>query len=77
MAEVKRYAVVTQLSKMASIRNSFSIEGRAILTEDIPKGERKAANVVTSRTNLLVPALSTLVASVIVTLDKGILNLDK
>jgi hypothetical protein len=77
MAEVKRYAVVTQLSKMASIRNSFSIEGRAILTEDIPKGERKAANVVTSRTNLLVPALSTLVASVIVTLDKGLLNLDK
>jgi hypothetical protein len=77
MAEVKRHAVVTQLSKMASIRNSFSIEGRAILTEDIPKGERKAANVVTSRTNLLIPALSTLVASVILTLDKGLLNLDK
>jgi hypothetical protein len=41
---------------MASIGNSFSIEGRAILTEDIPKGERKAANVVTSKTNLFVPA---------------------
>jgi hypothetical protein len=53
------------------------MEGRAILTEDIPKGERKAANVVTSRTNLLVTALLTLVASVILTLDKGLLSLDK
>ena len=59
MAEAKRFAVVTQLSKMASIRNSFPMEGRAILTEDIPKGERKAANVVTSKTTFLVPALST------------------
>jgi hypothetical protein len=66
MAEVKRYAVVTQLSKMASIRNSFSMEGRAILTEDIPKGERKEAIVVTSKTIFLVPALSTLIASIIV-----------
>jgi len=75
MAEAKRYAVVTQLSKMASNRNSFWMEGRAILTEDTPKGERKAANVVTSRTIFLVPALSTLIAFVIVTLNRELLNL--
>ena len=65
MAEVKRYAVVTQLSKMASIRNSFWMEGRAILTEDIPKGEMKEAIVVTSKTTFLVPSLSAHIASVI------------
>jgi len=53
------------------------MEGRAILTEDTPKGERKAANVVTSRTIFLVPALSTLIASVIVTLNRELLNLDR
>jgi hypothetical protein len=69
MAEVKRYAVVTQLSKMASIRNSCPMEGRAILTEDIPKGERKAANAVTNKTNLLVPASSSLMASIVVNIS--------
>jgi hypothetical protein len=64
MAVAKRYAVLTQLNKMASIRNSFPIEGSAILTEDIAKGERKAANVVINKANLLLTALSTLIASV-------------
>jgi hypothetical protein len=70
MAEAKRFAVVTQLSKMASIRNSFAMEGRAILTEDIPKVEKKAAIVVTSKTTFLFSALSALIAPVMVTLDK-------
>jgi hypothetical protein len=56
---------------MASIRNSCPIEGSAILTEDILKGERKAANVVISRTNLLVPASSIRMASIMINLDKG------
>jgi hypothetical protein len=41
---------------MASIRNSFAMEGRAILTEDIPKVEKKAAIVVTSKTTFLFSA---------------------
>ena len=77
MAEVKRYAVVTQLSKMASIRNSRPIAGSEIFTEDMLKGIRKAANVVTSKTNLLVTALSILIVSIIVTLDKRLLNFVK
>jgi hypothetical protein len=71
MAEAKRYAKATQLSKIASMRNSFPIEGSAILTEEIPKVVRKAANVVTNKTNLLVTAVSALVASVIVFLIRS------
>jgi hypothetical protein len=55
---------------MASIRNSFPIDGSATLIEDMAKGERKAPNVVINRANLLLAALSTLMASVIVILDK-------
>ena len=57
MAIAKRYARLTQLSKIASIRNSFPIEGSAILTEDMAKGLRKAANVVTNRADLLIEAV--------------------
>jgi len=53
MAEDKRYTVVTQLSKMASIEKACPMEGSAILTEDIPKGLRKEANVVMNRAGLL------------------------
>jgi hypothetical protein len=66
MAEAKRYAILTQLRKMASIRNSLPIEGSAILTEDIPKGTKKAANVVTNKANLLVSAVSILMISILV-----------
>jgi len=55
---------------MASIRNSFPMDGSAILIEDMAKGERKAANVVINRANLLLTALSTLIASVIVNLNR-------
>jgi hypothetical protein len=51
---------------MASIRNSFPMEGSAILIEETAKGETKAANVVINKANLLLAALSTLIASVIV-----------
>ena len=68
MAEVKRYTVVTQLSKMASIEKAFPIEGSAILTEDIPKGVRKEAKVVMNKAGLLFTAWSTVAASVIVCL---------
>ena len=70
MAVAKRYAVLTQPNKMASIRNSFPMDGSAILIEDMAKGERKAANVVINKANLLLTALSALIASVIVNLDK-------
>ena len=66
MAQVKRYTVVTQLSKMASIEKAFPIEGRAIFTEDIPKGVRKEANVVMNRAGLLLAARSPSVAFVMV-----------
>ena len=56
MAEVKRNAVVTQLSIMASIEKAFPMEGSAIFTEDIPKGVRKEANVVMNRAGLLFTA---------------------
>jgi hypothetical protein len=56
MAEVNRYTVVTQLSRMASIEKAFPIEGSAIFTEDIPKGVRKEANVVMNRAGLLFTA---------------------
>jgi hypothetical protein len=71
MAEVKRYAVVTQLSKMASIKNSCPMEGREILTEDILKGPIKATRVVTSKTYLFVSVFSIPTASVILTSIKG------
>ena len=45
------------------------MEGSAMLTEDIPKGGRKAANVVTGKANLLVTS-SMLMHSVMVNLDK-------
>jgi hypothetical protein len=77
MTEAKRYAVVTQLSKIASIRNSFPMEGSAILTEDKPKGLRKAANVVTNKADLLVTASSTLLVTAIVNLNNEVLNLGK
>ncbi len=54
MAEAKRYAVVIQLRRTASIENSFPMEGRAMFTEDMPKDGRKAAKVVTGEANLLV-----------------------
>lgn len=68
IAEAKRYAVLTQLNKTASIRNSFPIEGSAMLTEDMAKGDRKAASVVINKANLLLTALSTFIASVMVSL---------
>jgi hypothetical protein len=54
MAEAKRYAVATQLKKIASIENSFPMEGSATLTDDTSKGVRKAATVVISKVILLV-----------------------
>lgn len=59
MAEVKRYAVVTQLSRMASIEKAFPMEGSAIFTEEIPKGVRKEAKVVINKAGLLFTAGST------------------
>jgi len=56
MAEVKRYTVVTQLSRIASIEKAFPIEGSAIFTEDIPKGVRKDAKVVMNRAGPLFTA---------------------
>jgi hypothetical protein len=53
------------------MRNSFPIEGSAILTDDIIKGERKAANVVTGKANLLVTASLMLMGSVMMNLNKG------
>ena len=68
MAEVKRYTVVTQLSKMASMENASPIEGSAIFTEDIPKGVRKEAKVVINKAGLLLAAWSIVAASVIICL---------
>ena len=68
MAEVKRYAVVTQLNKMASMEKAFPIEGSAIFTEEIPKGVRKEARVVMNKAGLLFTAGSTSVAFVMVCL---------
>jgi hypothetical protein len=65
MAENKTYTVLTQLSKMASIENSFPIEGSAILTEETPKGGRKAANVVIAKANRLLVALLFIVSIVV------------
>ena len=53
MAEVKIYAMATQLSHIASIENSLPIEGSATLTEETSKGVRKAPTVTTSRVILL------------------------
>jgi hypothetical protein len=66
MAEAKRYEVVTQLSKIASIEKTFPMEGSAIFTEDIPKGARKEANVVMNKAGLLLAARSPSVAFVMV-----------
>jgi hypothetical protein len=54
IAEAKRYAVATQLKEIASIKNSFPMEGSATLTDDTSKGVRKAATVVTSMVIFLV-----------------------
>jgi hypothetical protein len=51
---------------MASIEKVIPIEGRAIFTEDIPKGVRKEANVVMNRAGLLFLAGWTSVAFVMV-----------
>jgi hypothetical protein len=53
---------------MASMENVFPIEGRAIFTEDIPKGVRKEAKVVMNKAGLLFMAGSTSVAFVMVCL---------
>jgi hypothetical protein len=52
-AEAKRKDVATQLSKTASIGNSVSIEGRAMLIEEAIKGVRKELSVVTNKTDHL------------------------
>ena len=52
-AVAKRYEVATQLNKIASMANSFAIEGRAILMEEPIKGARKELNVTTSNTAFL------------------------
>jgi len=59
------------------MRNSRPMAGSEIFTEDILKGPRKEVNVVIIKTNLLVRALSILVVSIIVTLDKRLLNFVK
>jgi hypothetical protein len=66
MAEVKRYDVVTQLSRMASMEKASPMEGSAIFTEEIPKGVRKEASVVISKAGLLFTKGSTSVAFVMV-----------
>jgi hypothetical protein len=65
MAEVKRYAVETQLNRMASIEKAFPMEGSAIFTEDIPKGVRKEASVVINKAGPLLAVRSPSVAFVI------------
>jgi hypothetical protein len=47
------------------------MEGSAILIEDIIKGERKAASVVTGKANLLATASSILTGSFMMNLDEG------
>jgi hypothetical protein len=49
MAEGKRYTVVTQLNRMASMEKAFAMEGSAIFTDDIPNGVRKEASVVMNK----------------------------
>src|SRR4030042_3618985 len=58
MAEANRYAVATQLNEIASIENSFPIDGRATLTDDTSNGVRKAPTVTTNKVILLVDPLS-------------------
>jgi hypothetical protein len=52
MVAVRRKERVSQLNRIASIENSFPIEGRAMLTEEPIKGIRKAPSVVTRRAGL-------------------------
>jgi ferritin-like metal-binding protein YciE len=66
MAEVKRYTVVTQLNRMASIEKVFPMDGSAMFTEDIPNGVRKEAKVVMNKAGLLFTAGSTSAAFVMV-----------
>ena len=47
MAADKRYEVAIQLKRRALIRNSRSMEGRAMFTEDIVKGVRKELDAAT------------------------------
>ena len=79
MAEAKRYTVVTQLIRMASIEKAFPMEGSAIFTEDIPKGVMKEASVVMNKAGPLLAARSPSVAFVIVcsieiTKDRALVN---
>ncbi|MEM3451132.1 MAG: hypothetical protein QW830_01835 [Nitrososphaerales archaeon] len=62
IAVAKRYEAVTQPNKIASVANSFPIRGRAILIEDIMKGARKEAKVVTSNPTLLFTVLCIMIA---------------
>jgi hypothetical protein len=52
-AMARRYAVGTQLSKIASMANSLPIEGRAILMEEAINGARKELKVAISSTAFL------------------------
>ncbi len=59
-AAASRYEVATQLSRTASMENSFPKEGRATYMEERMKGMRKEARVATRRA---VPLLTPLVAA--------------
>ena len=52
-AVAKRYEVATQLNKIASMANSFPIEGSAMLMDEPIKGARKELSVATSNTTFL------------------------
>jgi len=50
----KRYEVLTQLKRTASMANSFPREGRAMLIDELMKGVKKEPTVATRRADLLV-----------------------
>jgi len=53
IAEARRYEVVTQVNKIASIPNSLPMEGSAMLTEELIKGVRKELIVATTNAAVL------------------------
>ncbi len=67
MAEARRYTVVTQPMRMASIEKAFPMDGSAIFTEDIPKGEMNEASVVMNKAGplLAIRSLSVMCAMVV------------